>query len=276
MHLNLCRVLLIAAALVCDTPAFAQAPDAPEPGNPPLASMGARVKTRITTSVEKTIGFAKREPLLPSFWDDAKRIPSLETVAWIGAFGGLSLASRSLDATTNQRLRGGSVSDSLFSAGSALGENTSLMAVGGGLYVWGRWKHESSVAHLGSDLFRGEIESEFLTEGIKMAVKRPRPDGLKHTSFPSGHAASAFTAATVLQRHYGLKVGIPAYSVASYVAASRLHDNKHYLSDVVFGAGIGIALGRAVTHVGRADYTLAPRVVRGGWALMISRVPSQN
>ena len=38
---------------------------------------------------------------------------------------------------------------------------------------------------------------------------------------PSGHAASAFTAATVLQRHYGLKTGIPAYAVAAYVAASR-------------------------------------------------------
>ena len=226
-------------------------------------------------SVEKTIEFVRREPLVPAFLDDAKHIPSLETVAWIGVFGGLSLASHPLDATTNQRLQGGSVSDAFFSAGAALGENAALMAAGGGFYVWGRWKHESSIAHLGSDLLRGELESELLTEGIKMAVGRPRPDGTS-SSFPSGHAASAFTAATVLQRHFGLKAGAPAYAVAMYVAASRLHDNKHYLSDVIFGAGIDLAMGRAVTHVGGADYAFAPAVVRGGWALMVNRIQSQN
>lgn len=75
----------------------------------------------------------------------------------------------------------------------------------------------------------------------------------------------------MLQRHYGLKAGIPAYAVATYVAASRLHDNRHYLSDVIFGAGIGIATGRAVARHSGVDYTLAPAVVPGGWALMINR-----
>ena len=199
----------------------------------------------------------------------------METAAWVGVFGGLSLASHPLDATTNQHLQGSEFSNTFFGAGATLGENAALMGVGGGLYVWGRWKHESSVAHIGSDLLRGEIESELLTEGIKMVVGRPRPDGTS-SSFPSGHAASAFTAATVLQGHYGWKAGVPAYAVATYVAASRLHDNKHYLSDVIFGAGIGIATGRVVTRPSGVDYTFVPVAVPGGWAFMIHRIAARD
>jgi hypothetical protein len=54
----------------------------------------------------------------------------------------------------------------------------------------------------------------------------------------------------VLQRHFGWKVGAPAYGVAAYVAASRVEMKRHYLSDVAFGAALGIVAGRTVT-VGR-------------------------
>ena len=49
---------------------------------------------------------------------------------------------------------------------------------------------------------------------------------------PSGHATVTFAAATVLQQHLGYKWAIPTYLVASYVALSRLHDNRHVASDV--------------------------------------------
>ena len=69
----------------------------------------------------------------------------------------------------------------------------------------------------------------------------------------------------MLQRHYGWKVGAPAYAIASYVGASRLAENKHFMSDVLFGAGIGIVSGRAVT-VGRGPKTFAlvPLAAPGG------------
>src|SRR5262245_8410944 len=51
------------------------------------------------------------------------------------------------------------------------------------------------------------------------------------------------TAATVLQQHLGYRAAIPTYLVASYVAMSRLHDNRHYASDVIFGAATGIMTG---------------------------------
>jgi hypothetical protein len=77
-----------------------------------------------------------------------------------------------------------------------------------------------------------------------VAVRRDRPiqlDGQqsKTYSFPSGHAAITFAAATVLQQHLGYCAAIPTYAIASYVAMSRLHDNRHYASDVVFGAALG-------------------------------------
>jgi hypothetical protein len=73
------------------------------------------------------------------------------------------------------------------------------------------------------------------------------------------------TTATVLQRRYGWKVGVAAYGVAAYVAASRLSENKHFLSDVIFGAAFGIMGGRAVA-VGRGPvrFALSPMVPPGG------------
>ena len=55
-------------------------------------------------------------------------------------------------------------------------------------------------------------------------------------AFPSGHAASAFAAASVLERHFGYRASWPALAAATYVGTSRLVDDRHFLSDVVFGA----------------------------------------
>jgi membrane-associated phospholipid phosphatase len=111
-----------------------------------------------------------------------------------------------------------------------------------------------------------------LTQGLKVIVQRPRPDG-SGFSFPSGHASATFATATVLHQRLGWKVGIPAYAVAAGVAASRLQENQHYASDVIFGAAIGIAAGRAVT-IGRgpARFALAPTAVHGGAGVTFTRI----
>jgi membrane-associated phospholipid phosphatase len=65
--------------------------------------------------------------------------------------------------------------------------------------------------------------------------------------------------AIVLQRHFGWKAGVPACAVAAYIGVSRLSQNKHYASDVVFGAAVGMVAGRAVTvGRGRARFEMAP------------------
>jgi membrane-associated phospholipid phosphatase len=82
---------------------------------------------------------------------------------------------------------------------------------------------------------------------LKFGTDRTRPDG-GHLSFPSGHAASAFTGAAFLQRRYGWKLGVPAYLLAGYVGYSRVESKHHYTSDVVAGAAIGIAANLVFTR----------------------------
>jgi membrane-associated phospholipid phosphatase len=77
----------------------------------------------------------------------------------------------------------------------------------------------------------------------------------------------------VLERHLGYRAALPTLVIASYVATSRLHDNRHFLSDVLFGSSIGMATGWTVVgRHGRNEYTLMPVPVRGGFALALTRV----
>jgi len=87
------------------------------------------------------------------------------------------------------------------------------------------------------------------TELLKAAVGRERPNGENDRSFPSGHTSNAFTLATVLERHYGWKAGVPAYAVAATMGYSRIVRDKHWLSDVVAGATLGYIVGRTVVRV---------------------------
>lgn len=74
---------------------------------------------------------------------------------------------------------------------------------------------------------------------LKPTVDRERPDG-GSGSFPSGHTASAFAGAGYLQIRYGWAYGVPAYLAASFVGYSRVEADRHWTSDVVAGAAIGI------------------------------------
>ena len=79
--------------------------------------------------------------------------------------------------------------------------------------------------------------------GIKYSIGRLRPDGSAYNSFPSGHTATAFMSATMLHMEYGWKN--PWYSIGGYTAAavtgvSRIMNNRHWLTDVLAGAAIGI------------------------------------
>ena len=108
--------------------------------------------------------------------------------------------------------------------------------------------------------------------GTKYAVRRDRPTG-ECCSFPSGHATTAFAAASVIERHFGYRMSVPMMVAATYVATSRLHDNRHFLSDVVFGAALGTATGWTVVgRHGRSTYALTPVPVPGGVALELTHV----
>ena len=83
---------------------------------------------------------------------------------------------------------------------------------------------------------------------LKYTTSVERPDGADTHSFPSGHSATAFMMAGLLTREYGELspwVGVGAYSVASLTGAMRIANNKHWLSDVLTGAGLGILSAEA-------------------------------
>ena len=81
-----------------------------------------------------------------------------------------------------------------------------------------------------------------VTQSLKYAVDRPRPDGSSH-SFPSGHTGTAFMAATMLHKEYGWRsswFSIGGYTVAAFTGISRLSNDRHWMSDVMAGAAVGI------------------------------------
>jgi membrane-associated phospholipid phosphatase len=197
--------------------------------------------------------------------EDVRHLPSKPNgyLALLG--GGLALGAHQIDGTFNVRLRSHYTAvNTAFTPGKYLGGTAVQVAVSLGSYAYGRTTNSPKVSHLGMDLLRAQILTEGLVEGIKVSTRRERPDGSNRLSFPSGHAAITFATATVLERHLGWRQSALAYSIATYVAASRLHDNVHYLSDVAMGAAIGAIAGRTVTQHGREAWTLVPAAMPGG------------
>ena len=77
----------------------------------------------------------------------------------------------------------------------------------------------------------------------KNIVHRTRPDGSENNSFPSGHTGTAFVAAEFLHQEYkdqSIWISVGGYTMATLVGVSRVYNNRHWVSDVVAGAGIGI------------------------------------
>jgi membrane-associated phospholipid phosphatase len=212
--------------------------------------------------------------LLDGLREDVKDIPSKPNL-YLALIGGtLALGVHPADQTFNVHLRSHyDLVNTIFAPAKYYGGTPEQVALSLGTYAFGRMFDQPKVSHLGMDLLRAQAISELLVQPVKMATGRTRPDGSDNRSFPSGHAAATFAAATVLERHLGWKRSALAYAVATYVAASRLHDNVHYLSDVAMGAFVGTIAGRTVTEHGRETWTLAPTPVPGGFALMVQKNP---
>lgn len=104
------------------------------------------------------------------------------------------------------------------------------------------------------------------TTVLKATRQNESPNG-KDWAWPSGHAASSFTVASVLDEFYGPRVGIPAYALASVVTWRMMDTGDHWASDVVFGATLGWVVGH--TFGGRhkeleiAGFKILPYMARG-------------
>jgi membrane-associated phospholipid phosphatase len=205
--------------------------------------------------------------------EDLKHLPEMQNVYIAAIGGGLALAAHPGDQAFNAKLLSHyDAVNTAFAPGKYIGNTPEQVAFSVGTYVFGRLRDQPKVAHLGMDLLQAQILSEILVEPLKYTVRRERPDGSNRLSFPSGHASVTFATATVIERHLGWRKSLLGYAIASYVAMSRIHDNQHYLSDVIFGAAVGSIAGRTVVHH-KADYWAFTPVAMpgGGVALMVSR-----
>ncbi|WP_293785773.1 phosphatase PAP2 family protein [uncultured Pedobacter sp.] len=122
------------------------------------------------------------------------------------------------------------------------------------------------------------------THLVKQGVGRERPDGSGFNSFPPGHTASAFMAAEFLHQEYkdiNPWIGYAGYFVATATGTLRMYNNKHWFSDVVAGAGFGIAATKIsylvypsikslFTTKKESNFTFMPFHQQGSIGLMLS------
>jgi membrane-associated phospholipid phosphatase len=268
--MSIMSAAVVLALAVSAVPAQAQPPEPPadqqsQPADPQEQKADAKEPpTPAHTGIRALFG---------DLGEDVKHLPDIQNVYIAAIGGGLALGAHQADQSFNSALlsHAGAV-DNAFAPGKYVGNTPEQVAFSLGTYVVGRWRDQPKVAHLGMDLLQAQIMSEILVEPLKFAVHRLRPDGSDHQSFPSGHSSVTFATATVIERHLGWRKAIVGYAIASYVAMSRIHDDKHYLSDVVFGSAVGTIAGRTVVHH-QADYWAFSPVAMpgGGVALMVSR-----
>ncbi|MFO1217828.1 MAG: phosphatase PAP2 family protein [Burkholderiaceae bacterium] len=103
------------------------------------------------------------------------------------------------------------------------------------------------LATLGTELWRGDREGAWQyglafvattagAEALKHAVHSERPDGSNDLSFPSGHAARAFSAAAYVRQRHGVEAALPLYAAALYVGHTRVAAHRHRWADVAGAA----------------------------------------
>ena len=147
---------------------------------------------------------------------------------------------------------------------------------GNGLVIGGSAVSLSTIGYLankpglqafGGDLGRSFLYSGAVTWALKLAVNRERPSGSSF-SFPSGHTTSAFSAVPVVWHHAGWIAGCGASLMAATAGLGRMEENRHYVSDVLFGAALGMVFGWAVIEA-RPAMGLAQHMMVTGNALAL-------
>ena len=195
--------------------------------------------------------------LFSATFNDLKRLPTAGNAAILALGGGAALLSHPADQSVTKTFSGSAQLEETLEAGAVVGGFPLQIGAAFTTYGLGRMFKNDCMAAVGGELVQAQFVAQALTYGIKGSVRRSRPEG-GGFSFPSGHTTAAFASATVLQRHFGWKVGLPAYGAATYVAAQRVQGKRHYLSDVAFGAALGVVAGRTVTMPGGHKMSLGP------------------
>lgn len=200
---------------------------------------------------------------------------SRETLAWLAIGAAAASLTRPVDQTVTNQVSTTPAMEQ-FRAGNIIGGKEFQFGASATAFAIGKLTGNERVSDVAGKILRAQILSQAVTGVIKKAAQRERPDGSDTRSFPSGHTSVSFASATVLHREFGWKVGIPAYAAATYVGTARIEKKKHFLSDVAFGAAIGILSGRTVTiGSGNKKFAVTPVAAPGGAAVSFSLVGNE-
>jgi hypothetical protein len=167
--------------------------------------------------------------------------------------------------------------------GEALGSPPVLFGASLLTAAAGRLAGSEAAVQTGTAMLEALSVAGVSTIALKLAVQRRRPDGSDTLSFPSNHASGSFAVATVLAGRLGWPAGVPAFLAAGFVSYSRLEADRHFLTDTLFGAVLGTAVGLAVLEVrgregaqgdpaggGRARWAATPFALPGGGGLVLA------
>ena len=235
----------------------------------PVAAMATRVVTGDETAAPPQDSLAApgaASRFLRDVGSDYKHFFSTETALWLGAGGGAALAVHQADQSIADWVADNSPS---LPGGSIHGSQYYQIPAAITWWIIGSAMGSESQASAGRDFLRAQLSVVSWTYAVKYAANRTRPNG-DPRGFPSGHASTSFATAAVLQDHFGWKVGIPAFVAAAYTGTTRIADNQHWASDVVFGAALGIACGRTVTiHMRNASAKVTTVPIPGGIGVSI-------
>lgn len=191
----------------------------------------------------------------------------------LGAVALLSVVDEPLrDALQDHRTAGG---DDLARAFKHFGEPVAYLPVALGTVAVGLVAGKPAVTRAGGRIAGSLLVAGFATNLIKPVVGRRRPNGGQgaydfapfsgQDSWPSGHTTMAFAlAASVSDEVHSLPVTVALYGAATMTAWSRMNDDRHWLTDVVTGAAIGVVSAKVINGrlrvfgIGGPRFLLAP------------------
>lgn len=196
--------------------------------------------------------------LFPMLWNDTKRMVNRRTAITLGVAAGGALAIRE---NLDGQVRDHTAADPLqWGQGSKVlrqfGEFQYQIPVIAGVYGLSLWTADEHLHEFSLSLISAYTLSSAATVAIKGITNTQRPTSAYQDGeygFPSFHASTMFSIASVIDEYYGWQSGVPAYVLAGLVGWSRIDQREHDLSDVAFGAGLGFVIGKAVAaaHIER-------------------------
>ena len=189
---------------------------------------------------------------VPTLWCDTKSIANWNNALILTAAGGLAIGFRQSDIDQQVREevvehpeRWGHASQVLGNFGEVKYQAPVML----GVYGYSVWTQNEELHDVMGSMLSATVITGVSTSALKLIANTDRPSNKfsnGHYGFPSYHTSSTFAIAAVLDEYYGSHVGLPAYALATAVGFSRIDQQAHDLSDVVFGAALGYVIGKTV------------------------------